>query len=67
MVSEPLECPLKKGYKYAHVILLTENMTLPMLVPYLWKDDSKNDLTQWLLINSKGYRARHSIAQYHSV
>jgi hypothetical protein len=64
-------------YLDAHeqVILLTENMMMPLMVPYLYPsnvqlstgDFKKNDLKEWLLINAKGHRARHSITEYHDV
>ncbi|KAJ3047431.1 hypothetical protein HK097_011541 [Rhizophlyctis rosea] len=83
MVSDPQTYPHKENYSYVNVLLLTENMNIPLLVPYIYpttvkvtpppetkgkkSGTQKNDLQEWLLINAKGARARHSIHEYHSV
>lgn len=51
---------------------------MPLIVPYLYpaevevsvetkKKTRKNDLKEWLLVNAKGLRARHSISEYHAM
>ncbi|KAJ3290553.1 hypothetical protein HK104_006690 [Borealophlyctis nickersoniae] len=86
MVSDPIPYPNKGDFSYVNVLLLTEKLELPLLVPYIYpnavqsktkgsgSDKSKkgeklvkNDLKEWLLINSKGQRSRHSIHEYHSI
>ncbi|KAJ2998311.1 hypothetical protein HDV02_004625 [Globomyces sp. JEL0801] len=55
------------------VLLMTEETSMPIIVPYLYQGvlDKKvklnippNNLKEWLLINSKHERARHSIDQF---
>ncbi|ORX77372.1 hypothetical protein BCR32DRAFT_270696 [Anaeromyces robustus] len=76
MVSEPEPIDIKPGYSYVHVLLFTDK-PLPIIVPYLYdvnlktvteKDKKevlvKNNLTEWLLINSKGERTRHHVEAF---
>jgi hypothetical protein len=69
MISPPQIYPLKFDMMYCHVILLTDNNDIPLLVPYIYSalSGSKNELKEWLFINNKCERARHSILQYHAV
>ncbi|KAG4088485.1 hypothetical protein H8356DRAFT_1724187 [Neocallimastix lanati (nom. inval.)] len=76
MVSEPEPIDIKPGYSYVHVLLFTDK-PLPIIIPYLYevnlktvteKDKKevlvKNNLTEWLLINSKGERTRQRVDNY---
>ena len=74
LISETSKYPLKENYGYIHLILLTDNMKIPLLIPYLFPLEfhdeekcKKNTLKEWLFINAKGWRARHSIQEYHSI
>ncbi|OUM63287.1 hypothetical protein PIROE2DRAFT_10185 [Piromyces sp. E2] len=76
MVSEPEPIDIKPGYSYVHVLLFTEK-PLPIIIPYLYdvnlkttlENDKKevlvkNNLTEWLLINSKGERTRQRVEAF---
>ncbi|GJJ71722.1 hypothetical protein EMPS_04079 [Entomortierella parvispora] len=96
MVSPGIPYPHKENFEYVNVLLFTEGMQTPMLVPYLYDtkfktqepleeneektgtvDNSeadqrpwinvKNNLTEWLLVNSHHMRARHHIDEYHDI
>ncbi|KAI9206994.1 uncharacterized protein BJ171DRAFT_495397 [Polychytrium aggregatum] len=95
LVSEAIPYPHKADFFYVNVLLCTENMMMPLLLPYLFSSDItrpegtgpaqtaaqargkkkdqpknakiRNELKEWLLINSKGDRARLSIHEYHNV
>jgi hypothetical protein len=77
LVSDRIEYPLKSDFSYIHLILLTEKpeqMRMPLLVPYIFPNsilsndvEFVNHLKEWLLINAKGYRARHSIQEFHDM
>jgi hypothetical protein len=70
MVGASIEYPFKDGYMYANVLLLTEKMAMPLLVPYIYPKEycgQQNNLQEWLLINSKGMRARLSLNSFHAV
>ncbi|KAI9106048.1 hypothetical protein DFS34DRAFT_42986 [Phlyctochytrium arcticum] len=81
MVSDSIDFPLREGFRYCNLVLLTEVLEVPLLVPYVYpsallkEDESatlkrsliKNDLREWLLINSKHQRSRQSISEFHDV
>lgn len=69
MISPVQDYPLKSDHSYCHVILLTDKTDFPLLIPYIYTCNSngKNELKEWLFINNKLERARHSILQYHNV
>ncbi|KAJ3019144.1 hypothetical protein HKX48_002335 [Thoreauomyces humboldtii] len=66
LVAESEEYPHKEGFRAANVLLFTENMTLPILIPYIYPA-SGNDLKEWLLINARGLRSRQSIGEFHDL
>ncbi|KAK5583944.1 hypothetical protein RB653_005550 [Dictyostelium firmibasis] len=66
MVSESIECPVKKGYNYITVLLFANN-PIPLIVPYIYLKDGQNKLTDWLFINNQFSRSRHSINEYKDV
>ncbi|KAM9968038.1 hypothetical protein ACTFIW_002469 [Dictyostelium discoideum] len=66
MVSESTECPVKKGYHYITVLLFANNPT-PLIVPYIYFNDTQNKLTDWLFINNQFSRSRHTINEYKDV
>ncbi|KAI8902743.1 hypothetical protein BC833DRAFT_230621 [Globomyces pollinis-pini] len=73
MISDPIVFPYRINFLFSTVLLMTEETSMPIIVPYLYQGvlDKKvklnippNNLKEWLLINSKHERARHSIDQF---
>eukprot|EP01094_Clydonella_sp_ATCC50884_P026314 TRINITY_DN7178_c0_g1_i1.p1 TRINITY_DN7178_c0_g1~~TRINITY_DN7178_c0_g1_i1.p1 ORF type:complete len:163 (-),score=52.35 TRINITY_DN7178_c0_g1_i1:622-1110(-) len=60
MVSEPVECPHKKGYAYVHVLCFTSK-PIPLLLPYLFEMRPDNKLDEWLFINTRLEQSHHRI------
>ena len=62
LVSAETACWVKPGYSYAHVVLFTEK-PVPLLLPYLYDKahQADNNLREWVFINKRGDRARHSV------
>ncbi|KAI8923437.1 hypothetical protein BC831DRAFT_470910 [Entophlyctis helioformis] len=66
MVSAPRTYPNKLNFLYVNVLLMTEHIEMPLLVPYLYqgsldkrkKDVPHNNLKEWLIVNASGARAR---------
>ncbi|KAI8821626.1 uncharacterized protein EV422DRAFT_424317 [Fimicolochytrium jonesii] len=75
LVSEPVKYSHRSGFHYVNLLLITENPMIPILLPYLYTEavkatdakQIKNDLREWVFINSKGLRARHSVQEYHCI
>ncbi len=68
LVSAGVACHLRPGYEYVNVVLFTEK-PVPMLVPYIYDraGQPENNLRQWVFVNKKGERARHSIDSFTDV
>jgi hypothetical protein len=70
MVSEPIKYPHKPDFLYVHVLLMTERIELPIILPYIFpgKLNAKgNNLKEWLIVNSKGLNSRLSINEYQKI
>lgn len=66
LVSEPVQCTPKPGFKYVNVVMFTDK-PLPLIVPYIFDSGFKNDLRQWVFINTRMERARHKVGHFSSV
>jgi hypothetical protein len=44
------------------VLLVAGDRPVALLLPYVYARLKRNDLTEWLLINNAGERARHRVA-----
>ena len=66
MISDPIECTSKKGYKYINVLCFT-TQPMPIILPYVYLDEKENLLNAWLLINNIGKRAKHVIKNFEEV
>jgi len=60
LTSEPIACPLKPGFEYVHVVLLAKDKPLPLIVPYLYKQNDANDLSEWSFTNNELMTVRHT-------
>ncbi|EPZ31407.1 hypothetical protein O9G_003129 [Rozella allomycis CSF55] len=71
LISDPVDYPGKKGYKYVHVLLFTDK-SIFLIMPYIYDNALKtdkginviNNLNDWLFINGLGQRSRHRIEQF---
>ncbi|EGG21087.1 hypothetical protein DFA_00962 [Cavenderia fasciculata] len=66
LISDSTECPVKKGYSYINVILITKKPT-PMILPYIYLKSDVNKLTDWVFINNQFGRSQHKIEEYSEV
>ncbi|EGC34112.1 hypothetical protein DICPUDRAFT_12102, partial [Dictyostelium purpureum] len=66
MVSDSIECPMKKGYYYMNVLLFANN-PIPLLVPYIYLKSTENKLNDWLFINNQFQRSQHRINEFKDV
>ncbi|KAK8821354.1 hypothetical protein WA577_007702, partial [Blastocystis sp. JDR] len=65
LISTPVECPVKPGYNYVHVILFCKS--IPLILPYLYKDSYEkmgHDLKNWLFINNKLATSRQCVDSF---
>jgi hypothetical protein len=51
LISDPITCPFKEGYKYINVLLFT-SAPLPLILPYVYEATPENTLRHWMFINS---------------
>lgn len=63
MVSEDrVPCPAKADFMYVNVAMFTDNMQLPIIMPYLYDGkEQANDLAEWEFVNAEMSSSRHSV------
>jgi len=67
LVSDEISCEPKKGFSFVFVVLFTEagmKSSMPLIFPYVFKTDKKNDLKHWILLNNEGIRVVHEVKSY---
>lgn len=64
LLSEPVACPVKPGYAYRHVVLVTASASAPpLMLPYIYDEATAGgDFSTWRLVNSELQEATHVIA-----
>ena len=63
MISDSTDCPTKEEFKYINVLCFT-HQPMPIILPYLYKDEKENNLDCWLFINSKGVRVKQKVSSF---
>ena len=66
LISPPIPCAPKVGFRYCHIVIMTDKK-LPLLMPYVFPDDTRNTLQEWLLVNSQEKESRHSIQEFNEI
>ncbi|KAF2069321.1 hypothetical protein CYY_009358 [Polysphondylium violaceum] len=66
LISDSVEVPMKKGFRYINVLLFSNN-PVPLIVPYVYQESPENTLTEWLFINNQFARSRHTIKEFSAV
>jgi len=66
LISDSVEVPMKKGYRYINVLLFANN-PVPLIVPYVYQESTENKLTEWLFINNQFSRSRHTIKEFNTL
>lgn len=67
LLSPPIPCPVKPNFSMVFCVLLTEK-PLPMIVPYMFDVTTRlNFLREWVFINSRLKKSRHSIQGLKSI
>eukprot|EP01029_Cantina_marsupialis_P006173 TRINITY_DN16712_c0_g2_i1.p1 TRINITY_DN16712_c0_g2~~TRINITY_DN16712_c0_g2_i1.p1 ORF type:complete len:146 (-),score=29.74 TRINITY_DN16712_c0_g2_i1:269-706(-) len=66
LTSPVQKCPVKEGYSYVNVVLIT-NASIPMMIPYLFGDMEGNDLKNWMFVNNKSKEIEMSVNDFADV
>ncbi|KYR02641.1 WD40 repeat-containing protein [Tieghemostelium lacteum] len=67
MISDAIECPVKKNYYYVNVLLFPKDKPIPLIVPYIYLKSADNKLTDWIFINNQLKSSNHQIKEFTDV
>lgn len=71
LISETIVYPADPNVRFINVVMFS-SQPMPLVFGYVFHEKIegitlKNNLSEWLLINSKGEQARHKIDTFHSI
>ena len=69
LTSPSIPCDSKPGYRYCHIILLTNTSPVALVFGYIWNNTLYNDntLNRWLFINKLGKESLHIVNEYQDI
>eukprot|EP01095_Lingulamoeba_sp_RSL-Kostka_P017233 TRINITY_DN884_c2_g1_i2.p1 TRINITY_DN884_c2_g1~~TRINITY_DN884_c2_g1_i2.p1 ORF type:complete len:140 (-),score=30.36 TRINITY_DN884_c2_g1_i2:29-448(-) len=66
LISDPIDCVVKPGYKYINVLCFTDK-PIPIILPYVYINDESNKLSDWLFVNNFQVEAQHKIENFQQI
>lgn len=63
LLSPPIDCPVKEGYKLVTLVLLEKRAPTPRLLSYLYQADMPDhSLDRWIFINRELKESYHVVS-----